>query len=215
MTTQIHLVQSEAGERISGGYLYNHNICTATNAAHLHSCRSDDLTATLQTLQLRHHDLLLADSIFLNEIELQAFLRAKQDTGCTLGLMLHAFPSFVTRAQDRDQFESALPLTLTTREIELCSKLDLCVAPGPYAVSRLKEAQLDLECVVCRPGYDSQTPRAPKPDVSKPSEHIATLLQSPGTAAKLRRGRAEEAPSWQTWQQAAAHFVSNVKAATI
>jgi len=148
---RIYLVEPEAQGRVSGGYLYNQRLAEAGTALSIVSTSVAALASSLGALALAPQDWLLLDSLFLEPGAFAAFVAARQGTGCQLGLMLHAFPSFVERADrgDKARLVDARPSEL---ELGLLRELDAVVCPGPYGPRVLAESGVAVPTVSCPPG---------------------------------------------------------------
>jgi glycosyltransferase involved in cell wall biosynthesis len=151
---RVYLIEPHSGGRISGGYLYNAKIAEFEPRVERRAVRPERLEEDLSALTLSDPAWLLADSLFLNAEHMAAFQRFRRASGQRLGLLLHAFPSFIRRAEDRDALGRALPLSPTELELELLDALDLMVAPGPYAPRLLETAGARVPAVICPPGVD-------------------------------------------------------------
>jgi glycosyltransferase involved in cell wall biosynthesis len=145
--SRIALVQPRAGERISGGYLYNAQMA-AHGAWDLISVGLAELPATLATLD---HDLVIADSIWLTPEAAPALTASPR----RLGAMLHSFPSMIEAA------ESGRPLRATPSafEVQVLARLGLAVTPGPHYAEMLE----GIEVAVCEPGVEQAWRSPPRP----------------------------------------------------
>jgi glycosyltransferase involved in cell wall biosynthesis len=152
------LIEPCSEGRISGGFLYNTRIARSEPAIARLAVRPERLAADLaEALVGAPRGWLVADSLFLDERQLAAFQRWRS-AGHRLALLLHAFPSFVRRAEDREALARCLPLLPTDEELELLASVDLLIAPGPYA-PRLLAERSRVATAICPPGVD----RAPAP----------------------------------------------------
>jgi glycosyltransferase involved in cell wall biosynthesis len=151
---RVHLIEPHSSGRISGGYLYNQRLAgAAPNAIRRHAVRVDTLERDLAQIELDTPALLLADSLFLKPALMAPFLALRRP-GLALGVLMHAFPSFIERAGDRGVLAQSLPLRPTPDELALLDQLDLLVAPGPYVPRLLTECGARLRTLVCAPGRD-------------------------------------------------------------
>jgi glycosyltransferase involved in cell wall biosynthesis len=151
---RVHLIEPHASGRISGGYLYNQKLAgAAVSAIRRHPVRVTALAQDLARIELEAPTLVLADSLFLKPTLLAPFLALRRP-GLALGVLLHAFPSFIERAGDRRALAQCLPLHPTTEELALLAQLDVLVAPGPYAPRLLAECGARLRTLVCSPGMN-------------------------------------------------------------
>lgn len=154
---RLHLIEPEAGGRISGGYLYNHRIAEGAPELELHALRVDTLERELARLSLGEEAMVLADSLFLTSELMPPFLALRRP-GLELGVLMHALPSFITRAGDRARLSSSLPLLPSRDELELIQALDIVVAPGPYVPRLLSQCHATVRCTICPPGVDQRMP---------------------------------------------------------
>jgi glycosyltransferase involved in cell wall biosynthesis len=164
---RVVVVEPEAQGRTSGGYLYNRKL-----AEH----RAFELVRVSHDVPVDpclgvENELVLADSLFLEAAGLGPFL-ALRGGGARIGVLLHAFPSFIHRAADRATLARELPLAPLMSELDLVAQLDLVVTPGPYVARVLSAAGSGVPCVVCPPGADDVP--APEPEV--PSTSTVRLL---------------------------------------
>ena len=157
---RVYLIEPHSGGRISGGFLYNAKIAEFEPRVERRAVRPEWLEQDLNALTFPEPTWLLVDSLFLNAEHAAAFQRFRRGSGHRLGLLLHAFPSFIRRAEDRDALSRALPLLPTDLELALLDELDLVVAPGPYALRLLESCGARVPAVICPPGVDPD-PRAP------------------------------------------------------
>jgi glycosyltransferase involved in cell wall biosynthesis len=155
---RVVLLEPDSGGRISGGYLYNSRMAGGSPAIERRALRADRLEDDLRAVP-PSDAWLLADSLFLNAEHLSVLRR--RFAGCRLGVLLHAFPSFIRRAEDRDALARELPLLPSPDELGLLERLDLLVAPGPYVPRLLVECGCSVPTIVCPPGVDANIrPRA-------------------------------------------------------
>jgi len=154
----ITLIEPDAEGRTSGGYLYNHRIAEHAAEVTVVSIPPGSLDATLAGLAVEQGDIVLADSLFLNEAGLRPFLALRERRRVALGVLLHAFPSFVRRASERALLARSLPLVPTPEETSLLSNLDLVVTPGESARASLTAAFATVRALVCPPGVDRAPP---------------------------------------------------------
>lgn len=157
---RLHLIEPHAGERISGGYVYNHRMAAGAPGIEVHAVRSHDLGRELGQLDLGKRGVVLVDSLFLTRELLSPFLALRRP-GLELGVLMHALPSFITRAGERALLSSALPLLPTRDELELLEALDFVVAPGPYVPRLLSQCRASVRSIICPPGVDPRAPRVP------------------------------------------------------
>jgi glycosyltransferase involved in cell wall biosynthesis len=166
---RLFLIEPHAGGRISGGYLYNARMAESEGSLERRAVRPGHLAADLLALELPAPAWVLADSLFLNVEHMAAFQQLRQRSGLRLGLLLHAFPSFIRRAEDRSLLAHSLPLRPSAAELALLAQLDLLVAPGPYVPRLLLECGSPVATAICPPGVDpipaegSAPPRSPGP----------------------------------------------------
>src|SRR5688500_5451372 len=107
------LVQPAAGERLSGGYLYNGQMA-AHGAWEIRGLAAGQLE---QGLSGGDHDLVIADSIWLAEESTIAPFLALRARGIRLAVMLHSFPSMIAAAEDGRGIRShPTPFELQTLE---------------------------------------------------------------------------------------------------
>ncbi|HVZ35568.1 MAG TPA: hypothetical protein VG963_24250, partial [Polyangiaceae bacterium] len=103
-----------------------------------HAVRLDALEAELSRLELSGPGWVLVDSLFLRAELIEPFFSLRRgDLG--LGVLLHALPSFIERACQREVLSRSLPLRACAAELALLDRLDLLVAPGPYLPRVLAE----------------------------------------------------------------------------
>jgi glycosyltransferase involved in cell wall biosynthesis len=178
--TEILFVEPHSGGRISGGYLYNQRIAAAAPEVRRCPVAIDTLQRDLARLDTRDAELVLLDSLFLTPELASPFTRLERRGKFALGVLLHAFPSFIARAGDREQLASALPLRPTRQELTLLKALDVLVAPGPHVPRLLAECGAGTPCVVCPPGVDHPPPRAPR------AESAVVRFLSLGAVTRLK-----------------------------
>ena len=155
---RLHLVEPHSSGRISGGYLYNHRIAAGAPELELRALHVATLDQELAGLDFGAPAVVLADSLFCTPELIRPFLALRRP-GLRLGVLLHAFPSFVERAGDRAVLSRALPLYPTPEELALLDELDLVVAPGPYIPRLLRACGAQVRCIICPPGIDPSGPR--------------------------------------------------------
>lgn len=153
----IFLIEPEAKGRISGGYLYNARMAAAPGL-NRRSAAADRFGDALGGLPKTDSGLVLADSLFLTPENLEPLLLARRRLGYRIGVLLHAFPSFVERAQDRNRLSAQLPLTPTGDELDFIRGLDVVVTPGPYLPRLLERLGVDVPCAICPPGVHRGLP---------------------------------------------------------
>jgi glycosyltransferase involved in cell wall biosynthesis len=157
----IFLIEPHSGGRISGGYLYNIEMARHEPRITRRGVRPDLLEEDLEALQLPGAAWLLADSLFLTPEHLPVLRDHAQAAGHRLGVVLHAFPSFIQRAADRERLKRSLPLTPSGPELALLEQLDLLITPGPYVPRLLAECGCEVRTAVCAPGVE-RIPAAPR-----------------------------------------------------
>lgn len=167
----IYLVEPDAQGRVSGGYRYNHGLADASAELTLVTTPALSLSQSLAAISPGAADWLLLDSLFLEPAGFEAFARARRTTGCRLGLMLHAFPSFVERA-DRADKPALLDARPTEQELALLRQLDVVICPGPYGPRVLRQSGIETPALVCPPAWASVGP--------------SIRVQTPGARAPLR-----------------------------
>lgn len=148
---RIFLVEPEAQGRVSGGYLYNRRLTAASDALSIVSVTRPVLATSLSDLAPAPSDWLLLDSLFLEPTAFAPFAEVRRDVGCRLGLVLHAFPSFVERA-DREDKAALIDARPTDSELALIEQLDVVVCPGPYGPRVLRQSGSQTPAVSCPPG---------------------------------------------------------------
>jgi len=152
---RIFLVEPDAQGRVSGGYLYNRRLAEAGAAISVVSTTPASLPTRVARLDAGAADWLLLDSLFLDPAAFVPFADARTTRGCRLGLMLHAFPSFVERAERGDRAGLIEPRP-TEAELALLRQLDAVVCPGPYGPRLLRRCAVETPAFVCSPGYPPQ-----------------------------------------------------------
>lgn len=165
----VHLVEPEAEGHVSGGFLYNERMCTAGGLSR-HRVHAGDLRTVLSAIPDGAETVLVADSLFYGREVLAPFLEARAARECQLALLVHAFPSFVRRAQDRAEVVAAYPLLPTDEEVALASEVDFLISPGPAVARQLALRGCPTPVVIASPGMDA-------PPVS--ARH-APLARTPG-----------------------------------
>ena len=151
------LLEPCSGGRISGGFLYNTRIARDPARIERHAVRPDRLEEDLErTLAGAERGWLLADSLFFDPLQLPAFARWRA-AGHRLAILLHAFPSFIRRAEDRERLARELPLRPSDEELRLLQAVDLLIAPGPYAPRLLAECGAPVATAICAPGVDRRS----------------------------------------------------------
>lgn len=149
---RILLVQPGAGERLSGGYLYNAQMA-AHGAWELLSVSAADLPAALAAAD---PDLVIADSIWLQESTFDQFLRLPA-RGIRLGVMMHSFPSMISQAESGHGFRPRP----TDFELEALTQAGLMVVPGPHYAEMVSD--LPIRVAICQPGIDDAFRTPPRP----------------------------------------------------
>jgi glycosyltransferase involved in cell wall biosynthesis len=169
----VHLLEPDSGGRISGGYLYNRRITEGLTQIQRHAFSPGVLAEALAALPIEQPLLVLLDSLFLNPEHMAPCLEWRQRGEVRLGVLMHALPSFIERAQDRQLLSASLPLAPTPTELTLLDRLDLLVAPGPYVPRVVGEAGCAISCLVCPPGIDRSL--APRPTERPPHTPVRVL----------------------------------------
>jgi glycosyltransferase involved in cell wall biosynthesis len=157
----VFLIEPHSGGRISGGYLYNIEMARHEPRIQRRGVRPDELADDLEALQLPSPAWLLADSLFLTPEKLPIIQHQARLAGHRLGVVLHAFPSFIQRAGDRERLARSLPLSPTAPELELLEQLDLLITPGPYVPRLLADCGCAVRTAVCAPGV-TRIPALPR-----------------------------------------------------
>lgn len=178
----VFLVEPDSDGRISGGYLYNRKLSAASSGVQLVSLSARELASGLAPLPIGAESWLLVDSLLLHPASLEPFLALRRRTGCRLGLLLHAFPSFVARAPTLSA-EEAAHLMPTPLELTLVQELDAVVSPGPYAERVLRRSGLRLPCLICPPGA-VPVDDAPEPPRSGPPTVLSVCNVTLGKGLK-------------------------------
>jgi glycosyltransferase involved in cell wall biosynthesis len=178
----VRLIEPDAGGRISGGYLYNRRITEGLSQVQRHACRPRVLAETLAALPSEQPLLVLLDSLFFHPDHMATFLEWRQRGDVRLGVLMHALPSFVERAMDRQLLCASLPLAPTPTELALLDRLDVLVAPGPYVPRVVGEAGCAISCLVCPPGID----RSPAPRPAERPPHTPVRVLSIGHITPLK-----------------------------
>ncbi len=160
---RVVLLEPRSEGRISGGYLYNARMAEGSAAIERCALRVERLEADLCGLEPPTDAWLLADSLFLTPEYLPILQRRFGGSRHRLGVLLHAFPSFIRRAGDRELLARSLPLLPSPDERALLDQLALLVAPGPYVPRLLDECGCRVPSIICPPGVDVGTPAAPAP----------------------------------------------------
>jgi glycosyltransferase involved in cell wall biosynthesis len=168
---RVYLIEPHSGGRISGGFLYNAKIAEFEPRVERRAVRPDRLEDDLRALTFPEPAWLLADSLFLNAEQLGIFQRFRSGSGHGLGLLLHAFPSFIQAAEDRGALERALPLSPTDVELTLLDALDVVVTPGPYAPRLLEAGGARVPAVICPPGVDAE-PLSPRTQSESAAQRV-------------------------------------------
>jgi glycosyltransferase involved in cell wall biosynthesis len=167
------LLEPWSGGRISGGFLYNTRIACDPARVERHALRTDQLDDDLaRALTGAEPGWLLADSLFFDAARLPAFARWR-GAGHQLAVLLHAFPSFIRRAEDRERLARELPLRPSDDELRLLESVDLLIAPGPYALRLLAECGSQVATAICPPGVDRANPTAPRERRAGPVELVS------------------------------------------
>src|SRR3954467_12104018 len=120
---EVLFVEPHSGGRISGGYLYNQRIAAAAPEIRRCPVGVDTLERDLEQLDAPDGALILLDSLFLTPDRAAPFARLKARAGISVGVLLHAFPSFIARGQQREQLALSLPLYPTPVELQLLEQL--------------------------------------------------------------------------------------------
>jgi len=170
---RIHLIEPDANGLISGGYVYNHRIAQAAPEVELHAVKLEAIERELANLHLAEPGLVLLDSLFLTRHRMAAFRGLAQRPGLRCGVLLHAFPSFIERAGDREGLVSALPLTPTGEELQLLEELDVLVALGPYVPELVAACGASIRACVCPPGVDREQVAGPTRDPGAPVQVLS------------------------------------------
>jgi glycosyltransferase involved in cell wall biosynthesis len=153
--TPVVLIEPHSGGRISGGYLYNIEMARHERLIVRRGVRPSHLAEDLEALELLSPTWVLADSLFLTPELMPIVEHHARRAGHRIGVVLHAFPSFIRRAEDRERLARSLPLSPSAEELDLLERLDLLVAPGPYIPRLLAECGCPVRTAVCAPGVES------------------------------------------------------------
>ena len=180
---QIYLVEPDAQGRVSGGYRYNHGLAEASDHVTLVTTSAASLNESLDEVALEPADWLLLDSLFLEPAGFSAFAAARRTAGCKLGLMLHAFPSFIERA-DRADKPALLDPRPTEQELGFLRQLDVVIGPGPYGPRLLRESGIETPALVCRPAWASAGPSSLRARTSESAAPLRLL-----TVGNVTRGK--------------------------
>jgi glycosyltransferase involved in cell wall biosynthesis len=180
---RIYLVEPDAKGRVSGGYRYNHGLADASDRVTLVTTSVASLSESLGAIALGEADWLLLDSLFLEPAAFEAFALARRTTGCQLGLMLHAFPSFVARA-DRADKPALLDARPTENELELLRQLDVVICPGPYGPRVLRQSGIETPALVCPPAWSSVGPSSVRAQTADAGAPLRVL-----TVGNVTRGK--------------------------
>lgn len=161
LDVRVQLIEPDSGGRNSGGYLYNRRITEGSSQIQRRALEPGVLAEALAALPCEQPLLVILDSLFFTPEQLAPFLEWRRRGEARLGVLMHAFPSFIGRAQDRLLLAASLPLAPTPHELKLLDRLDLLVAPGPYVPRLVRAAGCAISCVVCAPGVDRAIARRP------------------------------------------------------
>lgn len=149
--SRIVLVQPTAGERLSGGYLYNARMA-AHGAWETASVEPERLGEVLAGIE---RGLVLADSLWLAPDTIAPFL-ALSARGLPLAFVLHSFPSLIAAAE-RGQPPPARPSRFETEALERVGRV---VVPGPHYRDLLRPHRVAV--AICPPGIDEAWRAAPR-----------------------------------------------------
>jgi glycosyltransferase involved in cell wall biosynthesis len=150
--SRIVLVQPTAGERLSGGYLYNARMA-AHGAWKIASGAPERLGELLAGIEA---DLVLADSLWLAPDSIAPLL-ALAARGLPLAFLLHSFPSLIAAAE-RGQPPPAAPSRF---EIETLERVGRVLVPGPHYRDLLRPHRVAV--TICPPGIDDAWRAPPRP----------------------------------------------------
>jgi glycosyltransferase involved in cell wall biosynthesis len=192
---RVVVVEPDPCGRTSGGYLYNQRL--AEHGAFELVRATSGAPPRIDALRAEAGAVVLADSLFLEPDRLTPFL-ALRGQGVCVGMMLHAFPSFVRRAANRTTLAHELPLAPLPSELELIARLDVVVTPGSYVARVLTAAGSNVRCVVCSPGVDEAHLASSEP--SSPTVRllaIANLTPAKGILDALEALTALRELPWQ------------------
>jgi glycosyltransferase involved in cell wall biosynthesis len=196
---EVSLIEPHANGRVSGGYLYNQRIAAAAPEVKRCSVGIATLKQDLERLDTGNAGLVLLDSLFLKPELAQPLARLKSRSRAELGILLHAFPSFIARAGNRERLALSLPLYPSADELQLLEQLDLLVTPGPYAARVLAECGSSIPCVVCPPGVDLPPSRARARSSADAVRFISlgSVTALKGLQDALEALSATNAPDWR------------------
>jgi glycosyltransferase involved in cell wall biosynthesis len=149
------LLEPDSGGRVSGGYLYNSKLFAAGSHFEKYVYAPDTGLGHI-ALQFDQQTLVAIDSLFLSDPELRPLRRLRDEKGVKLGCLLHAFPSFIARAQDprSSTTEEWLP---SEPERACLADLDFVIAPGPYVPRLLRQLGSSIATFTCLPGHPLTT----------------------------------------------------------
>jgi glycosyltransferase involved in cell wall biosynthesis len=150
----VFLIEPHSGGRISGGYQYNIEMARHEPRIQRRGVRPEQLADDLEALCLPSPAWLLADSLFLTAKHLPVVQHHARAAGHRLGVVLHAFPSFIDRASNRELLGRSLPLTPSEQELAMLEQLDLLITPGPYIPRLLAGCGCGVRTAVCAPGVE-------------------------------------------------------------
>lgn len=167
------LLEPDAEGRISGGYLYNRRIAEGSTGIERRAVRPDHFEVDLRSLELPGDAWLIADSLFLTRQHMAILRRLFRGPRHRVAVLLHAFPSFIRRAEDRGTLARALPLSPSPDELELLGELELLIAPGPYVPRLLAECGAAVRTVICPPGVDRHPAAARRASASGPVQLLS------------------------------------------
>jgi glycosyltransferase involved in cell wall biosynthesis len=167
------LLEPHAGGRISGGYVYNARMTGGSPTISRQALRFERFETDLEACDLPNASWLIADSLFLTRAHVRALERVGRAAGHRLAMLLHAFPSFIRLAADRDGLARALPLSPSREELDLLGSFDLVIAPGPYVPRLLAESRAQVKTLICPPGVDPNPPRARRAGVAGPVQLVS------------------------------------------
>jgi glycosyltransferase involved in cell wall biosynthesis len=167
---RILLLEPDAQGRISGGFVYNERLCAA--APEVQRCVWDgaDVGESLPVRSLGADTLLLADSLFFKRETFSSLFALRASTGCRVGCLVHALPSFIERASLRVEAMGEAPWSPSDEEVLLLTELDVVVAPGPFVPTLMRDLGLSTPCVVALPGCERRA--APRRVLDTPARII-------------------------------------------
>jgi glycosyltransferase involved in cell wall biosynthesis len=168
-----YLLEPIAEGRISGGYVYNAKIAEGSTSIERRAVRPDHFEEDLRALELAGDTWLIADSLFLTPEHMAVLRRSFRRPRHRIAVLLHAFPSFIRRAENRDTLIRALPLSPSPDELELLGDLDLLIAPGPYVPRLLAECGATVRTAICPPGVDPNPAAARQVSSSRPVQLLS------------------------------------------